>query len=301
MVRARWLPPHWSALASWLVAASLIASALGTPAPGALGHTPDLEGLIRHHYAALAAGDVAAVLATFTDDAVLRRGVHCPPAAPCVGLADIQIQIEQEIALELAFTVGDVRVTGNTATARLAERGSPMQWAGVERVLFEATYSFAGEKIARNVHDFDFADAQTAAFLFHQIMSPPTGSHAANTVGRVGSLFSEDGVLRGFGRCAQTPCVGRSAIREEIARAVEDRLSLTAIPGSGVASENRFTVQLEIRADSIQAAGIERVIAWVQTEVTDGMVGSAGIAALSVLLDEQDSQTARYLAQQGDE
>jgi len=229
----------------------------------------------------------------FTDDAVMRSGAGCGAMNPCVGADAIRKQVELEVRIQLRFRVADVRVSGQEATARLEEKGNPVSDAGVERILLDGILTFRDGRIARIERPFAFSDPQTAAFLYHQTFAAFDGAPPGPTAGRLMTVYTDDAVLEGFGLCQATACIGTAAIQREIERRVADHYREAVIQGSGFEASNTYSIRLEIRADSIRAAGAERIIASTTMTVADR------ISSIRFALDTTDPQTNVYLATAG--
>jgi ketosteroid isomerase-like protein len=103
------------------------------------------------------------------------------------------------------------------------------------------------------------------------------------------ATFSEDAVLAAAGLCLETPCVGKTAIQEEIARragvGVQHKIiSLQESSGSG-------NGRLELRAGLFSACGVERVVATIEVRTEEGL-----ISYYSSSFDPADQQTQAFLA-----
>jgi hypothetical protein len=101
------------------------------------------------------------------------------------------------------------------------------------------------------------------------------------------ALYNDDAVLQ-VGALCMTPCVGKTAIQKELERrvAVKDHPTIIGKYVSG----NVGTFQFELRNDTIQKAGVDRIIVWSIYEVKGDKI--AGVAGLP---QRTDPQTARYL------
>ena len=105
------------------------------------------------------------------------------------------------------------------------------------------------------------------------------------------ALLTDDAVLSGRGLCpAANPCVGKAAIRPEIARAAADRSQRLTIVNIAV-SPNTVVIRQERRSDSLRAAGFERVISNVTFQMKDDK-----IAVVTNVQDRSDPQTAAFAA-----
>jgi len=76
----------------------------------------DPKALRTRHFAANARGDVAGALALDTEDAVIDGTVGLCAAAPCVGKAAIQKELESRVAIQVRATGLTYYVSGNVVT-----------------------------------------------------------------------------------------------------------------------------------------------------------------------------------------
>ena len=118
-------------------------------------------------------GDVAGALAMYADDAVIDRVGLCE-AAPCIGKAAIQKELERMVGAKEHDTILKTYVSGNIVTYRLEVRNDATQKAGVERIITWGIYEMKGDKIAY-VHRglSERTDPQTARFVEWQRAQPP--------------------------------------------------------------------------------------------------------------------------------
>ena len=118
-------------------------------------------------------GDVAGALAMYADDAVIDRVGLCE-AAPCIGKAAIQKELERMVGAKEHDTILKTYVSGNIVTYRLEVRNDATQKAGVERIITWGIYEMKGDKIS-SVHLGipERTDPQTARFLEWQRAQPP--------------------------------------------------------------------------------------------------------------------------------
>jgi hypothetical protein len=119
------------------------------------------------------------------------------------------------------------------------------------------------------------------------------GAAARRDVAGILATYADDAVLEGYGLCALRPCVGHDAIRREIERSFADNTMGTNIVGTLQVSADTQTNRVELRADSITRAGVERIIVSTTHVVRDNRIVLSRQA-----LDESDPQTARFLAAQ---
>ena len=153
---------------------TLLASALTlAAAPVALAQS-DPEALVKKYFEALNRGDAAGALAMFADDAVFDAPGGLCPAAPCVGKATIQKELESRVADKLHFTILKNYVSGNVVTSRFEFRSDTVKKAGVERIIGWGIFEVKGDKIAyvRGAIP-DRSDPETARFAEWLRTQPP--------------------------------------------------------------------------------------------------------------------------------
>ncbi len=276
----------------------ILAALMATMAARPAWAQADLAAILRQYYDAVNRGDVAAVMAFFTEDAVARLGNLCSPAVPCVGKAAIQRQIEQTKSFQTRYDVVNIQVSGDTVTARVEQRNLPIQDAGLERVIQKHTVTFRGDKISNIVAELDLSDPQSAAFdnVSRVTTRSTTRRNLALERGDVAGVmatYADDAVFEGWGLCAPAPCVGKGAIQKEIEREVADKMTVANQPRTVRVSGDKMTGTAEIRSDSIKAAGADRVIVSVTAEVK-----GEKITSLRYVLDLSDAQTAKFAAAQ---
>jgi hypothetical protein len=116
---------------------------------------------------ALARGDVTGALALFTEDAVIDSESGLCAAAPCVGKAAIQKDLERfTLDKSRHVTVLNTYVSGSVLVTRFEARSATIQKAGVERVILWGIREMRGDKIASYRCCMpERTDAQTARFL----------------------------------------------------------------------------------------------------------------------------------------
>ena len=276
-----------------LVIASLGLLAVWPPGAASV-QAADPEALLRLHYQAVNRGDIPAGLASFTDDAVLIRGA-CSAALPCVGKTEIQRRLQLELVSRASFGVLSSNVLGDTVTARVEFWNINIPPIGIQRVIYNATITFQGDKIARMVHAPDLSDPQSALFSNFDRVSGTFAAHVAGIqrgdVTATMAFFTDGAVFEGGPLCSPVPCTGKQAIQKEIEREIADHTRFTPVPGSLRVSGDIRTARYEIRSDSIGAAGVERIIVDFTTEVKGDRITSQ-----RMVLDPNDPQTAAYLA-----
>jgi limonene-1,2-epoxide hydrolase len=132
-------------------------------APVALAQS-DPAALLKQHAEAINRGDAAGALALFADDAVIDGIGRCA-AAPCVGKAVIQKELERQVGDKQHITILKQYVSGNVLTGRAELRSDTIKKAGVERVISWGIFETKDEKIAyARIGIADRSDPQTARF-----------------------------------------------------------------------------------------------------------------------------------------
>jgi hypothetical protein len=124
----------------------------------------DPASLAQRHAAAIARGDAAGALALYNDDAVIQRGGLCA-AAPCVGKAAIQKELERRVGEKTQGTIIGKYVSGSVAPVQFEVRSDSTQKAGVDRIIVWNIYEVKGDKIAAVTIVFQRTDPQTARFF----------------------------------------------------------------------------------------------------------------------------------------
>jgi ketosteroid isomerase-like protein len=125
----------------------------------------DLAGIVRQDAEAINKGNIASIMSHYTEDAVLISRPFCPPEVPCNGKFAIEQAYRNMISGGTSATVVSQEVSGNTVKSRMEARGGAAKAAGVERFVYYNTMTFAGDKIAKKVSEYDMSDSQTATFL----------------------------------------------------------------------------------------------------------------------------------------
>ena len=141
-------------------------------APVALAQS-DPAALLKQYAEALNRGDATGVLAMFADDAVFDGPGQCA-AAPCVGKAALQKELERQVAVKEHFTILKQYVSGNVVTSRFEFRNDTIKKAGVERIIGWWIVETQGDKISyvRGAIP-DHSDQQTARFFEWLRTQPP--------------------------------------------------------------------------------------------------------------------------------
>lgn len=91
-------------------------------------------------------GDITAMMALFTDDAVREDG-SCQP--PCVGLAAVRGSFQKNINEHFHADVTSAEGAGDTVTARAEISSDAFRSRGIEKRMTSYTVQFRGGKIAR--------------------------------------------------------------------------------------------------------------------------------------------------------
>ena len=145
-----------------MLAASTVAHAQSDPAA-----------LLKQVVEAIARGDTAGALALFADDAIIDGAGLCA-AAPCVGKAAIQQELEREVADKVHVTLLQTSVSGNVVTSRFEFRNDTIKKSGVERIIGWWIVETQGDKISyvRGAIP-DHSDQQTARFFEWLRTQPP--------------------------------------------------------------------------------------------------------------------------------
>lgn len=102
------------------------------------------------------------------------------------------------------------------------------------------------------------------------------------------ALYSDDAVMQGGPLCIATPCVGKEAIQKNVEARVAAKAHPTII-GKYV-SGNVAAVQVEVRNNLTQKAGVDRFIVWNIFEAKGDK-----IAAVESVFQRTDPQTAKYI------
>ena len=144
--------------------ATLLASILALAAPTLAAGKVNPASLVQQAATAQNRGDVAGVLALYSDDAVLQVGALCSPT-PCVGKAAIQKEIERRVADKARATIIGKYVSGNVAAVQFEIRGDSVQKAGVDRFIVWNIYEVKGDKIVAGTAAPQRTDPQTAHFF----------------------------------------------------------------------------------------------------------------------------------------
>lgn len=158
-----------SSTGAWVAALLMLAAA-----PVALAQSDPVavqQGLL----AALARGDVQGALAFFADDAVIDTESGLCAAAPCVGKAAVQKDLERYVADRSRHaTPLSTYVSGNVLLTRFEARSDLIVKAGAERIILWGVREMRGDKIAVSRCCLpERTDPQTAKFLDWENTSLP--------------------------------------------------------------------------------------------------------------------------------
>src|SRR6266576_4074443 len=107
---------------------SMLALAVSTPAPAEV----DPASLAERDMAAESRGDVAAALASYSDDAIVQYGGLC--WTPCVGKAAIQKELERRAAAKNQWKITGIYVSGNVAVVKTELQMGYIEKSDVDRV-----------------------------------------------------------------------------------------------------------------------------------------------------------------------
>jgi ketosteroid isomerase-like protein len=91
-------------------------------------------------------GDIAAIMALFTDD-VVREDGSCQP--PCVGLDAVRRSFQKNIDEHFQAKVTSAEQTGDTVTATAEISSDEFRARGIEKRMTSYTIKLRGGKIAR--------------------------------------------------------------------------------------------------------------------------------------------------------
>ena len=115
---------------------------------------------------------------------------------------------------------------------------------------------------------------------------------AQGNVGGALGLFTDDAVIDSeSGFCASAPCVGKAAIQKDLERYVADKSRRVTTLNTYVTG-NVLLTRFEARSDTIQKAGVKRIILWGIREMHGDKIASSRCC----LPERTDPQTARFLA-----
>jgi hypothetical protein len=105
------------------------------------------------------------------------------------------------------------------------------------------------------------------------------------------SFFADDAVIDSeSGLCAKSPCVGKAAIQKDFERYVGDK-SRHSKPLKSYLSGDVLVTRFEARSDTVQKAGVERIILWGIREFR----GDKIISSRCCMPERTDPQTAKFI------
>ena|SRR5215831_3754093 len=134
----------------------------------------DSKAPVKQYVETLNRGDAASALALFADNAVFDVSGGLCVAAPYVGKAVIQKELERRVADKFHVTILQTYVSGNVLTRRAEFRSDTIKKAGVERTIGWTIFETKGEKIAYERGGIpDRSDPETARFIEWQQTQPP--------------------------------------------------------------------------------------------------------------------------------
>jgi hypothetical protein len=162
-----------NAMQQFFFLVTVLASTLTLAASNVALAQSDPAALLEQAVEAIARGDVAGALALFADDATIDGAGLCA-AAPCVGKAALQKELEREVADKVHVTILKTYVSGDVVTSRFEFRSDTVKKAGVERIIGWAIAELKGAKIASMRGGIlDRSDPQTARYAEWQQAQPP--------------------------------------------------------------------------------------------------------------------------------
>lgn len=128
-----------------LAASALFIAAVAALPSAGLAQT-DPVAVFRQAIDARNRGDIAAMMALMTDDAV-RDDAACQP--PCVGRAAVQKSFQKNIDEHFKANVTSAEGTGDTVTAKAEISNDALRAHGIETRMTSYTVRFRGGKIVR--------------------------------------------------------------------------------------------------------------------------------------------------------
>jgi dienelactone hydrolase len=154
-----------NAMQQFFFLVTMLASILTLAASTVALAQSDPAALLEQAVEAIARGDVAGALALYADDAIIDAPGGLCAAAPCVGKAAIQKELERQVADKVHVTMLQTYISGNVVTSRFEVRSDAVKKAGVERLIGWAIIEMQGEKIVSMRGGIpDRSDPQTAPF-----------------------------------------------------------------------------------------------------------------------------------------
>jgi ketosteroid isomerase-like protein len=122
----------------------------------------DLSDVLNTQNEAQNRGDVAAVMATYADNATVEAGGLC---MPCVGKAAIQQEVERRVSQNTQVEVLSISESGDTATGVLHVVEAGFAACGVERILVNFTFVVENDTMTNWTSGPDLSDEQSAKFI----------------------------------------------------------------------------------------------------------------------------------------
>jgi hypothetical protein len=148
----------------------------------------DFRVLVQQHVDALNRGDVAGVMATFSEDAMVSNVGLCA-AAPCIGKAAIQREMERRAGIHVNFKIISLRESNSSGVGRAEITADNTRACGVQRILASFDVQVKDDKITSFPVRFDSTDPQTAAFM--ACVAAPAASVSPPRTGDGGLLPAE--------------------------------------------------------------------------------------------------------------
>ncbi len=134
---------------------------IGGATPVGVAAQSDPATVYRQFIDAINRGDLSAIGALVTDDAVLVVA----DCQPCIGRQAIIASYTRQISDRVHVAIVSLQGTGQTVVAHTEVRSVPIAAAGVERILLTATAVIRDNQIASDRTVPDLNDAQTATFI----------------------------------------------------------------------------------------------------------------------------------------
>ncbi len=250
-----------ASLALLLVVWTLVASG-STPSVSAQGSptvSPDLAAIPRKLVNDLNKGDIAGVMAPFTDDATIEGQFQY------VGKAAIQQFYEGQVSAHNRLDlVACVSGADNTVQVMSEVRGDKQKALGIERIVLDETYKFIGTKISPIVITAEPSDPQTTAFFKAQQPDPETlyrkmvDALNKGEVANAAAAFTNDAVLINPNCPATNPCVGKAGLQAnfDLQAQSHTHVDILAVSVSG----NTLQAVVDVRGDVPKALGVDRLI-----------------------------------------
>lgn len=113
-------------------------------------------------------------------------------------------------------------------------------------------------------------------------------------VGAALGLYHDESQVTGGPQCtAVNPCIGRDQVRARFLEAiVAQKLQIRTLATQG--THETLAIRNELRSDLFRERGFERLIAWTEFQLRDGL-----IASQSIQFDLTDPASAAYFAEWG--